>query len=257
MACNRMRGPRHLLEQVRGVENTPMEGALMPKPTLDHCTACGLSKVDHVNAFRVRVRGARTSLSSKCVSCVKVRNDKSKQVRRSRGCSSGDCHRPHDRNGLCFTHANQQAAGQPLRPIRGWRRRDERDANGNKFCTECREWLPEGTFGVNRRYADGLADYCRPCRSAQVRLRTFGITPAQYDEVLTAQGGGCAICGDANDIGRSLAIDHDHACCSGDGSCGRCVRGLLCSRCNMGIGQFLESVSRMEAAIAYLKKYAR
>lgn len=32
-------------------------------------------------------------------------------------------------------------------------------------------------------------------------------------------------------------VDHDHACCSGDRSCGQCIRGMLCGSCNMGLGQ--------------------
>jgi len=55
--------------------------------------------------------------------------------------------------------------------------------------------------------------------------RKFGITLAQYDELLEQQGGRCAICSKSPDKeGQSLAVDHDHN--SGE------IRGLLCRYCN-------------------------
>jgi hypothetical protein len=67
----------------------------------------------------------------------------------------------------------------------------------------------------------------------------FGITPEQYDALLAYQGGVCAGCGtDACKTGRRFAVDHDHTCCPPNrgsqtaGACGKCVRGILCLRCN-------------------------
>jgi hypothetical protein len=74
--------------------------------------------------------------------------------------------------------------------------------------------------------------------------RTFGITQAEYDAMLAAQGGGCAICGRTPREGKSLHVDHDH-------ETGR-IRGLLCFRCNGGLGQFAEDEDRLVAATAYL-----
>ena len=72
----------------------------------------------------------------------------------------------------------------------------------------------------------------------------FGLTPEQFDDMLKAQSGVCAICGRQPE-GR-LHVDHDHAS-------GR-VRGLLCRPCNVGIGHFEESVERLKNAIAYIQK---
>jgi hypothetical protein len=62
--------------------------------------------------------------------------------------------------------------------------------------------------------------------------RTYNITADDYERMLIAQGGGCAICGRKPAKNQRLAVDHDHSCCPGRGSCGNCIRGLLCTRCN-------------------------
>lgn len=66
--------------------------------------------------------------------------------------------------------------------------------------------------------------------------KTYNITPEQYWALYEAQGGLCALCRRASGKTKKLAVDHDHACCPGPTSCGRCVRGLLCSADNKILG---------------------
>jgi hypothetical protein len=81
----------------------------------------------------------------------------------------------------------------------------------------------------------------------------YGITFAQFTELLEAQGRCCAICGTTEPGGRgNFHIDHDHACCPGIKSCGKCIRGLLCSACNTSLGGFKDDPKRLLAAVAYL-----
>lgn len=67
----------------------------------------------------------------------------------------------------------------------------------------------------------------------------------------------CDLCGERasiNQRGRfNLHVDHDHSCCPGEGSCGLCVRGLLCHRCNHTIAS-LESLLEVgiDDALNYL-----
>ncbi len=68
-------------------------------------------------------------------------------------------------------------------------------------------------------------------------LKKYGLTPEKYDEMLEAQGGGCAICHEPPGD-RNLYVDHDHGCCPGQYTCGKCVRGLLCILCNTAYEQF-------------------
>jgi hypothetical protein len=72
--------------------------------------------------------------------------------------------------------------------------------------------------------------------------RTFGLTLAGYEELVTTQGGGCAICGDGPLDGQSLHVDHR----------GDLVRGALCVRCNNGLGQFKDDPELLLRAADYV-----
>ena len=70
----------------------------------------------------------------------------------------------------------------------------------------------------------------------------FRLERYQYDQLLVAQGYGCAICREI--IQGKLAVDHNHK----DGR----VRGLLCNKCNMGIGLFNDNPVLLKEAVLYL-----
>lgn len=82
-------------------------------------------------------------------------------------------------------------------------------------------------------------------------FQNYGIRQVEYDALLTAQGGVCAICGQAecrkDRKGRviDLAVDHDHE----NGH----VRGLLCAKCNHGLGNFKDNTEVMCRAVTYLR----
>lgn len=76
------------------------------------------------------------------------------------------------------------------------------------------------------------------------RYSRYGITKEKYVEIYNIQGKCCAICGKKAKKRYSLAIDHCHV----HGH----VRGLLCRRCNTGLGQLRDDVRVMKRAIRYL-----
>ena len=145
-----------------------------------------------------------------------------------------------------------------------------------KTCTRCGTTKPLDEFPKQRAGRYGRAAACKACHSAQMRQRralesqeerdarlagyrryqlisNYGITPEEFDRLLDAQGGRCAICGATDPRGRvrgsRMHVDHDHAT-------GR-VRGLLCFPCNSGMGHFEDDASRLGDAIAYLEKHGR
>ena len=76
--------------------------------------------------------------------------------------------------------------------------------------------------------------------------RKYGITSDQRDEMLEKQDFKCAICADTSPGGRGTwHVDHCHT--SGK------VRGLLCYRCNQGLGYFRDNTEFLDKAKEYLK----
>lgn len=76
-----------------------------------------------------------------------------------------------------------------------------------------------------------------------IAARKYGITVSDYHDMAAEQKGLCKLCG-SPPCGRRLYIDHDHEL--------GFVRGLLCRKCNAGLGFFNDSVQRLIAAVKYL-----
>ena len=98
--------------------------------------------------------------------------------------------------------------------------------------------------------AKDRAKDARPARKRSSRKlhlqKRYGITLEQYATLLLEQGGACGICGRRDNLpNKHFAVDHCH-------KTGR-VRGLLCSRCNSGLGSLGDELERVQKAIAYLR----
>lgn len=86
-------------------------------------------------------------------------------------------------------------------------------------------------------------------------LSVYNLTAEQYDRIYLVQGGKCDICRRATGARKRLAVDHDHSCCNGPTSCGRCVRGLLCGTCNKIVGHFRDDPDTFERGATYLTNW--
>jgi len=123
-------------------------------------------------------------------------------------------------------------------------------------CDACREAARlEASKDPERRKQYRRAHYAanKDLYSERNLRSKHGITAAQYDVLLAGQEGVCAICGTSEPRGRGrFHVDHDHSCCPGKKSCGKCIRGLLCGNCNPGLGAFSDNPDLLIAAAAYL-----
>ncbi|MFD7042278.1 endonuclease VII domain-containing protein [Rhodococcus jostii] len=81
---------------------------------------------------------------------------------------------------------------------------------------------------------------------------TYSITSEQYWALYQAQNGRCAICQRSTGASRKLSVDHDHKCCPGPTSCGKCVRCLACRPCNDMLGRMRDDVDSFRRAIRVL-----
>jgi len=164
-----------------------------------------------------------------------------------------------------------------------------------KQCSKCSEVKPLERFGKAAWIKSGYLAHCKDCdnkrkRESEARLKTadpdgwrkrqrayvakykqthpervkesdrkqslsykFGITIEQYDAMLERQGGKC-VCGKVPG-NRRLAVDHNRACCPGNKSCGKCVRGLLCGNCNTALGLLGEDKNTIERLLQYMEEY--
>lgn len=130
--------------------------------------------------------------------------------------------------------------------------------NQGRLRPECKECILSANKQRRLDRKDEMNAYDRK-RYADVKRyqyieRTYGLTKEGYENLLESQGGVCAIC--KNPPGsRSLYVDHDHSCCSGNTSCGQCVRALLCNNCNIAIAHFKDSPELMIAGASYILSF--
>ncbi len=160
-----------------------------------------------------------------------------------------------------------------------------------KRCTKCEILLSKNKFGKSSRAKDGLQVRCRECINRQRReyhgknrneinrrnkewrrsnlkrcrrlqreyrktkhgqevyrqwhlKHKYGITLEQHEQIYLDQNGCCALCDEPVAYDKAVT-DHDH-------KTGK-VRGLLCQRCNLGLGAFGDTYGGIMRAVKYLR----
>lgn len=111
------------------------------------------------------------------------------------------------------------------------------------MCKRCRQRTYQKDY-EDRKRAEG--SYSRMRRDEKLK-REYGITQAQFETMLIQQHECCGICGDLLKEMPKIHVDHDHETNQ--------VRGLLCFRCNVGLGSFQDSKAVLRNAIEYLDKH--
>lgn len=156
----------------------------------------------------------------------------------------------------------------------------EHIVDGTQTCRRCQVLKPVDQFWKNRAKLSGLSQYCNTCsnlnrketrhRAAEGKtkfkrgsykhfsedqhrvrareqslIKEYNITIHEYNAMFNNQNGCCAICNThQSSLKRPLDVDHDH-------NTGK-IRGLLCFKCNTGIGLLQEDPGILNKAIEYL-----
>ena len=128
-----------------------------------------------------------------------------------------------------------------------------------RMCKVCKK-----DYDIKYRVTWNKKPYSRISRyKSHLKLR-YSITLDELVEVYELQGGGCAICNKslphpADEQGDKWQsnIDHDHACCPTDTTCGNCVRGLLCRDCNLMLGHAKDNLSTLQKGVEYLQRTSK
>jgi len=183
-----------------------------------------------------------------------------------RSCSVDGCNNKHEARGFCRKHyqSARKAGEVPTRQktelalAHRITNVDLQQRTGT--CAVCGPDTPiriRGERGhecrIKRaRYRGKSTPENRSASNHRSKLKKYGLTEGQYDEMVAGQGGRCAIC---DEVAECLVVDHDHACCpTRMHSCGRCVRGLLCRSCNLALGYLRDRTDLAIAAAQYLQR---
>lgn len=141
-----------------------------------------------------------------------------------------------------------------------------------KICIKCGEEKSLELFTKAKKYKDGRRNYCKQCHADYMvdyykknpdklnsdakiiyaknrkNWKRHRLTEEQYSKLLNKYDGKCHSCKDR----KAINIDHDHNCCPGSFSCGKCVRGILCSQCNTALGLLSDDLQKIKGLLKYI-----
>jgi hypothetical protein len=138
------------------------------------------------------------------------------------------------------------------------------DFSNGRPCCICLQFKARDQFNKHSRQLGGLSAHCKECKKKyrptkeigrlkklEYRNRiNYGLEPEQFEAMLIAQDRRCKICNEKDPLGqwghRVLNVDHCH-------KTGK-VRGLLCVKCNHGLGNFKDTPTLLRRAADYLEQ---
>lgn len=189
-------------------------------------------------------------------------------------CSVEGCNRPIKQIGMCGMHAQRKYRGADLLAPPKYRRGATKRTCKVEKCTNLSDSaLGLGVCATHRNIFYRTGDFSRSkrppgtiltctisdcqrsyrssglCNSHLTRARSYNMSALQLEQFYGDRS--CDICGT---VTVELHVDHDHLCCPGGKTCGKCVRGKLCAGCNIGLGAFRDNAASLVKAAAYIQR---
>ena len=146
-------------------------------------------------------------------------------------------------------------------------KKTKKATKATKTCSKCKAIQPLTNFYKSSKAKDGHRPECKLCHTVTYRGRyddyqkqwlkdnpeypkqwekankikrkainlkwTYNLTPVDFLTFLFKQQFACADCKVHFSNATRPCVDHSHDCCDGYRSCGKCVRGLVCTKCNI------------------------
>lgn len=180
-----------------------------------------------------------------CKYCRNGANLKSQRnTEKTKKCTIKECEKQHYARGYCRTHYARLMRNGTTEAL--WTPFLDGESRVREY-----EYSVLSKTGKKYTYKRNLT-YNR-----EVYLKhKFNITLDEFNEM---SKNGCQICSQTTEL--NFHVDHDHACCA-FGSCGKCIRGIVCNKCNTNIGHFERGTIRKDNPLykkieKYLAKYAK
>lgn len=158
------------------------------------------------------------------------------------------CGRAEGHNGAHQTKESLDRGARTSMEKPGWEQRNREAVKRRRATLEGRD--------VARKASRATAATRKKQYHAAAIKKRYGISGADYWALYEFQQSLCAICRKARGVTKRLAVDHDHhKGCAHDHKkgCANCIRGLLCSYCNILLGRAQDDPEFFRRAIKYLE----
>jgi hypothetical protein len=164
-----------------------------------------------------------------------------------RFCSVAGCSRKHYARTVCRFHYHKNETRLDTLPAVM-----PDPPHGQKLCSGCGKFKPLDEFHTRKEVRRHKYQKCKVCCAEYKLFLGYGLTRTDYETLLKAQGNKCAICGIDEATYRAkhnkpLAVDHCHE--------SKVVRGIVCSKCNVGLGQYDDNHAKLRLAAEYLERH--
>lgn len=162
-------------------------------------------------------------------------------------CTIDGCDRPSRAKQFCSMHYNRLRRDMTGCSVEGC----DKPYFGRTYCSMHYErFMKYGDVGpAERTVPEYMFGYSE---TESKRYHKYGITPEEFAALLSHQDNHCALCPATYEKDK-WHLDHDHRCCPSRRACNKCIRGILCAKCNMALGFLEANLDRLPEIESYLR----